>query len=80
MCCTEMYMITFNLLLCLFVELWWISPREGSIAGGTTVTVRGADFATDQFTGQNLVFLDDVPCIVEGYVTILMINRNCKQY
>lgn len=50
------------------IDLHWISPRQGSIAGGTTVLVVGSGFATDQYTGQNFVFFGDVPCIVQGLV------------
>ncbi len=53
-------------LLILHADLSWITPREGSIAGGTTVQVYGSGFTTDQYTGQNVLYLGDIPCIVQG--------------
>ena len=49
----------------LTVGISWIWPRYGSIAGGTTVNIYGSGFATDSYTSANIVYFDDIPCIVE---------------
>ena len=41
-----------------------ISPRVGSLEGGTKVLVRGEGFSTDSYSGANLVFIGEHPCIV----------------
>ena len=48
-------------------ELHWLSPRHGSVAGGTRVYVGGAEFKTDSYNGANLVFIGDIPCDVVWY-------------
>ena len=42
-----------------------ISPHRGSLEGGTKVLVRGEGFSTDSYTGANLVFIGNYPCIVD---------------
>ena len=42
-----------------------ISPRYGSLEGGTKVLVRGEGFSTDSYSGANLVFIGNYPCIVD---------------
>ena len=41
-----------------------ISPHFGSLEGGTKVLVIGEGFSTDSYSGANLVFLGEHPCIV----------------
>ena len=41
-----------------------ISPRIGSLEGGTKVIVVGEGFSTDSYSGANLVFLGEHPCVV----------------
>lgn len=42
----------------------WITPRSGSLAGGTTVNVYGREFATDSYTSHSLILIGQVPCVV----------------
>ncbi len=49
-------------LLCAAIH--WVSPRRGSIAGGTKVTIYGSGFSTDAYDSANLVFFGNVPCEV----------------
>lgn len=46
-------------------RITYITPRRGSIAGGTKVTAYGSGFATDAYTSSNFVFLGSVPCLVQ---------------
>ena len=46
-------------------RITYITPRRGSIAGGTKVTAHGSGFATDAYTSSNYVFLGPVPCLVQ---------------
>lgn len=40
------------------VVIWWVSPRFGSIAGGTVLDIHGSEFVTDAFTSSNIVWLE----------------------
>ena len=42
-----------------------ISPHRGSLEGGTKVLIRGEGFSTDSYSGANLVFIGNYPCIVD---------------
>lgn len=43
---------------CTTVVIRWVTPRVGSIAGGTVVDLQGSEFATDAFTSSNIVWLE----------------------
>lgn len=58
------------------VAVHWISPRGGSVAGGTRVYVGGSEFQTDSYTGANLVFIGDIPCDVVAY-TVTRFRLEC---
>lgn len=47
--------------------LWWITPRQGSIAGGTRVYLHGSGFSTDQYTTADLVFFGGIQCDVDWF-------------
>lgn len=40
------------------VVIWWVSPRVGSIVGGTLLNIQGSEFAVDAFTSSNIVWLE----------------------
>ena len=45
----------------------WTTPRYGSIAGGTVVTIHGGGFSSDTYISTNLVFFGSIPCDVIWY-------------
>ena len=52
--------------MCMYaVSIGYVSPRRGSLAGGTRLTVYGNGFLTDAYSFVNLVYIGDLPCTVE---------------
>lgn len=70
-CCSlqPQHLMSPTLSCCLnsLTDLYWISPRRGTIAGGTRIAIGGSGFSTDAYTGANLVYLGGIPCDVDWY-------------
>eukprot|EP00117_Sycon_ciliatum_P037364 scpid335/ scgid27970/ Fibrocystin-L; Polycystic kidney and hepatic disease 1-like protein 1 len=47
--------------------LWWITPRRGSLAGGTRVYLHGAGFSLDQYSLPDVVFFGNIQCDVDWF-------------
>jgi len=45
-------------------SIYWITPRYGSLAGGTTVSIHGMNFNNDSYTTYSVILLGSIPCIV----------------
>ena len=62
-CCVVLKIYITIIIRCLAV-VYWISPRVGSLAGGTTINVYGNRFLTDNYNSYNVILIGDIPCSV----------------
>ena len=49
------------------IDVSSLSPRRGSLVGGTKVTIYGGGFSGDPYDTTNVVFFGDTPCDVDWF-------------